>query len=90
MSGIDLAWLRMESATNPMMVVAVLTLLAPVSFASLRAVLEQRLLRFLRFTQSPVHDLMGTQWQTDLSELLVTKGYRLITHTRLNLVFERG
>jgi FkbM family methyltransferase len=30
------------------------------------------------------------QWQTDLSELLVTKGYRLIAHTRLNLVFERG
>lgn len=29
------------------------------------------------------------RWQTDLPKLLVSKGYRFVTRTRLNLVFER-
>lgn len=29
------------------------------------------------------------QWQIDLPKLLVSKGYRLILHTRLNLIYER-
>jgi FkbM family methyltransferase len=31
-----------------------------------------------------------TRWQSDLAGLLVTKGYRLVAQTRLNLVYERG
>lgn len=30
------------------------------------------------------------RWQTDLPQLLVEHGYRLVTKTRLNFVFERG
>jgi hypothetical protein len=30
------------------------------------------------------------QWQSDLPELLEAKGYRLLVHTRLNLLYERG
>ena len=30
------------------------------------------------------------QWQSDLPELLETKGYRLLVHTQLNLLYERG
>lgn len=30
------------------------------------------------------------QWQIDLPALLESKGYRLILHTRLNVVYERG
>ena len=30
------------------------------------------------------------QWQSDLPQLLEGKGYRLLVHTRLNLLYERG
>jgi WS/DGAT/MGAT family acyltransferase len=64
MSGADLAWLRMERPTNPMMVVAVLILGARLQRGTVRALLQERLLRFERFRQLPVHDALGTHWQT--------------------------
>jgi diacylglycerol O-acyltransferase / wax synthase len=64
MSGADLAWLRMERATNPMMVVAVLIVGSRLQRDALRALLQERLLRFERFRQLPVHDALGTHWQT--------------------------
>jgi diacylglycerol O-acyltransferase / wax synthase len=62
MSGIDLAWLRMERATNPMTIVAVLILGGRVTHARLRSLLAERLLRFERFRELPVHDALGTHW----------------------------
>lgn len=64
MSGADLAWLRMERPTNPMMVVAVLILGSRLRRDTVRSLLQERLLRFERFRQLPVHDALGTHWQT--------------------------
>ncbi|HKQ12661.1 MAG TPA: wax ester/triacylglycerol synthase family O-acyltransferase [Steroidobacteraceae bacterium] len=65
MSGIDLAWLRMERATNPMTIVAVLILEGRVKHVQLRSLLAERLLRFDRFRELPVHDALGTRWARD-------------------------
>lgn len=65
MSGIDLAWLRMERATNPMTIVAVLILDGRVTRARMRALLADRLLRFERFRELPVSDALGTRWTQD-------------------------
>jgi WS/DGAT/MGAT family acyltransferase len=54
----------MERPTNPMMVVAVLILGARLQRGTVRALLQERLLRFERFRQLPVHDALGTHWQT--------------------------
>jgi diacylglycerol O-acyltransferase / wax synthase len=75
MSGIDLAWLRMERATNPMTIVAVLILEGRVTQSRLRALLAERLLRFERFRELPVHDPLGTRWITDAQ-------FNLDTHLR--------
>ena len=64
-SSVDLAWLRMERPTNPMMVVAVLTLATRLKYDALRKLLTTRLLAYERFRQLPVHDAFGTHWQTD-------------------------
>ena len=64
MSGADLAWLRMERPTNPMTVVAVLILGSRLQRATVRALLQERLLCFERFSQLPVHDALGTHWHT--------------------------
>lgn len=50
LSGADNAWLRMESRENPMTITGVLMLGAPMDRAALRALLEERLLIFERFT----------------------------------------
>ena len=65
MSSVDLAWLRMERATNPMMVVGVLTFANRLKYDALRNVLSTRLLRFERFRQAPAHDAFGSHWRTD-------------------------
>jgi len=65
MSGVDLAWLRMERATNRMTIVGVLILSGRVRHDQLRALVQERLLRFERFRELPVHDALGTHWQWD-------------------------
>lgn len=65
MSGVDLAWLRMERPTNPMMVIGVLTLATRLHHGDVRALLESRLLRFQRFRELPRHDVTGTHWESD-------------------------
>jgi diacylglycerol O-acyltransferase / wax synthase len=65
MSSVDLAWLRMERPTNPMMIVAVLTFATRLKYDALRQLLLTRLLAFERFRQLPAHDAFGTHWQTD-------------------------
>lgn len=65
MNSVDLAWLRMERQTNPMMIVAVLTFSSRLKFERLRGVLQTRLLAFERFRQLPAYDALGAHWQTD-------------------------
>ncbi|HEY5755598.1 MAG TPA: wax ester/triacylglycerol synthase family O-acyltransferase [Steroidobacter sp.] len=63
-SPVDLAWLRMDRPTNPMVIVAVLILGDPLSHARLKAVLGRRLLTFERFLDRPVCEALGGgHWQ---------------------------
>jgi diacylglycerol O-acyltransferase len=62
---IDLAWLRMERATNPMVIVGVLTFDTRIKYRDLCAVLLSRLLKFERFRQLPAHDGLGSHWHID-------------------------
>jgi diacylglycerol O-acyltransferase / wax synthase len=50
-ASVDSAWLRMDEATNRMVVTGLLVLDRPVPIAEVRRVIEQRLIRFPRFTQ---------------------------------------
>lgn len=78
MSSVDLAWLRMERATNPMMIVAVLTFASRLKYEALRTIFETRLLKFERFRQKPAHDAFGTHWQTDLHFDIASHVHRLV------------
>ncbi|HEY0682228.1 MAG TPA: wax ester/triacylglycerol synthase family O-acyltransferase [Steroidobacter sp.] len=64
-SPVDLAWLRMDSPTNPMVIVAVLILSEPLAYARLKRVLERQLLTFERFLDRPICDALGGHWQRD-------------------------
>lgn len=64
-SPVDLAWLRMDRPTNPMVIVAVLILSEPLTHARLKSVLERQLLTFERFLDRPVYDALGGHWQRD-------------------------
>lgn len=54
MANVDSAWLRMDDPTNLMVVTGLLVLDRPVSLARIRALIEERLLRFPRFRQRVV------------------------------------
>ena len=82
MSGIDLAWLRMERKTNPMMVVGVFTFSGRVKYAALLSVLQERLLRFERFRQMPAHDALGTHWEADRQFDIESHLHRLVLPAR--------
>lgn len=64
-SPVDLAWLRMDRPTNPMVILAVLILGEPLSRARLKSVLADRLLTFERFMDRPVCDALSGHWQRD-------------------------
>lgn len=72
---VDLAWLRMDRPTNPMVIVAVLILSEPLSFARLKDLLGRRLLSFERFLDRPVSGALGDRWQRD-------EHFRLDAHLR--------
>ncbi|HPA91688.1 MAG TPA: wax ester/triacylglycerol synthase family O-acyltransferase [Quisquiliibacterium sp.] len=65
MSGVDTAWLRMDSAGNLMMIVGVWVFDAPIPIESLRTRLSERLLRFDRFRQKVDVDATGYWWVDD-------------------------
>ena len=65
MSKVDTAWLRMDSAANLMMIVGVWVLKPGIRHADLSARIEERLLRYPRFTQRVVQDATGATWVTD-------------------------
>lgn len=61
MSGADTAWLRMDEPTNLMMITGILVFEERLSYDDLRAVMEERLLRFERFRQRVVWS--GKGWE---------------------------
>jgi WS/DGAT/MGAT family acyltransferase len=70
MSSVDTAWLRMDRPSNLMQIVGVMVFDGQVDFARLHQVIEDRLLRFRRFTQIAVADDDGAWWVDDPAFLL--------------------
>ena len=78
---VDSSWLRMDDATNRMVVTGVLVFDEPVPVKRIRALLKKRLLRFRRFTSRVVEPASGVgtaSWEPDpdfslAHHLLVTK-----------------
>ena len=67
MSKVDTAWLRMDSASNLMMIVGVWILKPGVSYGALCERVEGTLLKFRRFKQRVVEDTAGATWVDDKS-----------------------
>ena len=68
LSNIDIAWLRMEGASHPMMITMVMTFGAPLDPGRLKAIFEARLLQFRRFRQrviQPTQPYARPYWQDD-------------------------
>jgi diacylglycerol O-acyltransferase / wax synthase len=65
MTKVDTAWLRMDSDSNLMMIVGVWVLKPGVSREDLCERLDERLLKYRRFTQKVVEDPAGATWVTD-------------------------
>lgn len=65
MSRLDTAWLRMEGATNPMMITGVLMLGEPITLARLKQTIRDRFLSYARFHQKPVPGAAGWHWESD-------------------------
>lgn len=63
-SGVDRAWLNMERPTNPMMIVALIVLGAPLELDRLRAAVRDRFLAIERFRCVPVADATGARWES--------------------------
>jgi diacylglycerol O-acyltransferase len=65
MSKVDTAWLRMDTASNLMMIVGVWVLKPSIRFQDLRQRVEERLLKYPRFKQCAVEDAAGASWEAD-------------------------
>lgn len=65
MSKVDTAWLRMDSASNLMMIVGVWILRPGVSAEDLRSRVRARLLPYRRFVQIARQDAAGAHWIDD-------------------------
>jgi len=65
MSRVDTAWLRMERATNLMMITGVMMFESPLDIRTLRKVIEQKFLAYPRFRQKAVDGPTGAVWQDD-------------------------
>jgi len=65
MSPVDAAWLRMDRATNLMMIVGVVVFDGRVDFARFRRTLAQRFMVFPRFRCRPIAGALGAHWETD-------------------------
>ncbi len=72
MSKVDTAWLRMDSEANLMMIVGVWVLKPGIDYKALCQRVEERLLKYRRFTQRVVQDAAGATWVTD-RKLDITK-----------------
>ena len=65
MSRVDTAWLRMDSDANLMMIVGVWVIHPGVSYDDMAQRLQDRLLKYPRFTQKVVEDAAGATWVKD-------------------------
>lgn len=65
MSRVDTAWLRMERATNLMMITGVMMFESHLDIRTLRKVIEQKFLAYPRFRQKAVDGPTGAVWQDD-------------------------
>jgi diacylglycerol O-acyltransferase / wax synthase len=65
MSKVDTAWLRMESATNLMMITGVMIFARRLELNKLKRLIQARFLAFRRFRQKAVDNGSGAVWQTD-------------------------
>ena len=65
MSRVDTAWLRMERATNLMMITGVMMFETPLDIKTLRKVIETKFLSYPRFRQKAVDTPTGAFWQDD-------------------------
>ncbi|MCL4811159.1 MAG: wax ester/triacylglycerol synthase family O-acyltransferase [Vicinamibacteraceae bacterium] len=67
-ASVDSAWLRMDEPTNQMVVTGILIFETPVAFSDIRRILDEKLLRFPRFSQRVADGdaAVGTPtWETD-------------------------
>ena len=62
MSKVDTAWLRMDSASNLMMIIGVWTLRPGIRHADLCQRMEERMLQYDRFRQRVEEDATGSRW----------------------------
>ncbi|MEO8124921.1 MAG: wax ester/triacylglycerol synthase domain-containing protein, partial [Burkholderiales bacterium] len=62
MSRVDTAWLRMDNDVNLMMIVGVWLLEPRIKLEALRERVATKLLKYPRFRQKVVHDLLGANW----------------------------
>jgi len=65
LSGVDTAWLRMDSPTNLMTITAVLVLEDPIDVDAFKALLDERLLGFPRFRQRVRNADRTPSWELD-------------------------
>ncbi len=66
MAKVDTAWLRMESASNLMMITGVIGLAEPVRFDAFEKAIADRFLLFERFRQKAVGNARGYWWEEDV------------------------
>ncbi len=83
MTRVDTAWLRMERATNLMMITGVMMFDTPMSIEKLRKVIKQRFLAYPRFRQKAVDTPAGAWWQDD-------EDFDLDWHIRLTALPGKG
>ena len=83
MSRVDTAWLRMERATNLMMITSVMMFDEPMSLEHLKRVVKQRFLAYPRFRQKAVDTAAGCWWEDDAD-------FDLDWHVRLSALPGRG
>ena len=65
MTKVDTAWLRMDSESNLMMIIGVWIIMPAITHAALCQRIEERLLKYPRFTQRVVQDSAGATWVKD-------------------------
>jgi diacylglycerol O-acyltransferase len=65
MSKVDTAWLRMDAPSNLMMIVGVWIIKPRVRYAAVCERIEERLLKYPRFSQRVQLDATGANWVTD-------------------------
>ena len=65
MSRVDTAWLRMDNDVNLMMIVGVWLVEPAITLDALRERIAAKLLKYPRFRQKVVHDVLGANWVED-------------------------